>query len=119
AFRLLPGIAGQEDESGAVVTGAGQRNPEPAALALEKRVGHLDHDAGAVARVDLTPAGSAVQQVLQHGQGLIDDGMGRTAFDVHHEPDAASVVLVRGIVQALRWWYARSRRIHGQFLSTL
>jgi len=58
-----------------------------------------------------------VQEVLQHRQRLIDDGMGRAARDVHHESDAAGVVLVRGIVQALRWWQSRSRRIHGQSLS--
>ena len=98
----LGAVAGQEDQAGPVVTRCGQREAEPAALALEELVRHLDEDAGSVARVHLAAAGAAVQEVLQHGEGLAHDRVGLSALDVHHEADPAGVVLVRRIVQALR-----------------
>ena len=59
-------IARQEDQAGPVVTGGGQGDAEPAALAREEGVRHLDEDARAVPGVDLAAAGSAVQEVLEH-----------------------------------------------------
>src|SRR5260370_1017187 len=58
--------------------------------------------AGAVARVRLAAAGAAVQEVDQHQQALPDDRVGLATLDVHHEAYPAGVVLVRGVVQALR-----------------
>ena len=102
ARRGLRGIARQEHEPGAVVAGGGEGDAEAAALAGEERVGHLDHDARAVARVRLAAAGAAVEQVLQHGERLAHDGVRLSALDVDDEADAAGVVLVSGIVEALR-----------------
>ena len=59
-------------------------------------------DAGAVPGVDLAAAGAAVQQVLEHGERLAHDGVRLSALDVDDEADAAGVVLVGGIVEALR-----------------
>jgi hypothetical protein len=106
ALRL---VAGQEDQAGPVVTGGGQGKAEPTALALEEPVRHLDEDAGSVAGVRLAAAGPAMQEVLQHREGLAHDRVGLAALDVHHEADPARVVLVRRIVQALRGGKPRAR----------
>ena len=106
----LGGIARQEDQADPVVTGGGKRDAEPAALAGQEGVGHLDGDARAVPGIDLASAGSAVQEVLEHGEGLAHDGVRLSPLDVDDEADAASVVLVSGIVQALRLWHTWSRR---------
>src|SRR5436305_402210 len=79
-----------------------QGDAEPAALLAEEPVGDLEQDAGTVARVWLAAAGAAVQEVDQHQQALPDDRVGLATLDVHHEAHAAGVVLVRGVVQALR-----------------
>ena len=91
------GLARQEHQAGAVVAGGRQRGRRHAA---QERVGHLNEDAGAVARVDLAAAGAPVRQVLQDLKRLSDNRMGLPALDVHDEADAARVVLVDGIVQA-------------------
>jgi len=91
------------------VTRRGQREAESAALALEELVRHLDEDAGSVARVHLAAAGAAVQEVLEHGEGLAHDRVRLSPLDVHHEADPAGVVLVRRIVQALRRGKPRAR----------
>ena len=95
-------VAGQEDQAGPVVARRGQRDAEPGALAREERVRHLDEDARPVARVHLAAAGAAVQEVLEHREGLAHDRVGLSPLDVHHEADAAGVVLVGRIVEALR-----------------
>ncbi len=101
APRRLGRVAGQEYEAGAVVPGCGQGDAELAALPGEEGVRHLDQDAGAVSGIDLTPAGSAVEEVLEHLEGLADNGVGLPALHVDDEADAARVVLVSGIVEAL------------------
>ena len=68
-------------------------------------MGHLDEDARPVPGVDLAAAGAAVQEVLEDGEGLAHDGVGLSPLDVHDEADAAGVVLVSGIVEALRRWH--------------
>src|SRR6185436_18731628 len=61
----------------------------------------LDRDPRAVAGVRLAAARPAVQEVDQDLDGLVHDRVRLSALDVHDEADAAGVVLVRGIVQAL------------------
>ena len=97
----LARVAGQEDEAGPVVTGGGQGEAEPAALAREEGVRHLDEDARAVPGVDLAAAGAAVEEILEHLESLVHDGVGLSALHVHDEADTARVVLVGGIIEAL------------------
>ena len=97
----LPRITRKEDESGAVVPGRGQVDAERCALAHEEGVRHLNEDARAVARIDLAAAGAAVEEVLEHLEGLGDDGVRSAALDVHHEADAAGIVLVVRAVEPL------------------
>ena len=58
-------------------------------------------DAGAVARVRLAAAGAAVVHVAQHFLGIDQNLVAALAFDVGDEADAARIVLVRRVVQAL------------------
>ena len=44
-----------------------------------------------------------MRQVVEHLQSLLHDIVRALALDVDHEADAAGVVLVRGIVEALRF----------------
>ena len=108
--------AGQEHEAGPVAALRGQGDAEPGALALEEPVRHLDQDAGAVARVHLAATGAAVQEVLQHREGLAHDRVGLAALDVHHEADPAGVVLVGRVVEALRRGQSRVRRRRPRWL---
>ena len=94
------GVARQEHQAGAVLAGRRQRRRRDLA---QERVRHLDQDAGAVAGVDLAAAGAAMREVLQHLQRLADDGVRLAALDVDDEADAAGVVLVPGVVEALRF----------------
>jgi hypothetical protein len=64
-------------------------------------MGHLDEDARAVAGIDLAAAGAPVQEVLEYLQRLAHDGVRAAALDVHHEANAAGVVLVGGVVESL------------------
>jgi hypothetical protein len=83
------------------VTRGGQGEAEPAALAREEGVRHLDEDARAVPGIDLAAAGSPVEEILEDLESLIHDGVGLSALHVHDEADTACVVLVSGIIEAL------------------
>ena len=96
------GVARQEHRAHAVLAFGRQRHAEAARFLAEKLVGNLDQDAGAVAGVDLAPAGAAMQQVDENLQRLADDGVRAHAFDVDDEADAAGVVLEGRVIQALR-----------------
>ena len=67
----------------------------------QKRVGHLHEDARAVARVGFASAGAAVLEVDEHLHRLADNGVGAMALHVHHEANAAGVVLGARVVQTL------------------
>ena len=75
---------------------------EPAGFLAQEAVRHLNQDAGAVAGVDFTAAGAAVFEVDEHLQGLPDDRVRPASLHVRHEPDAAGVVLMSRVIQALR-----------------
>src|SRR5262249_45894147 len=99
----LHGVARQEHAADAVIFGSRQRNAEAAALLAEELVGHLQEDPGAIARVGLASTRAAVQEVDEDEQTLADDRVRLASFDVDHEADAARIVLVRGVVQPLRF----------------
>ena len=63
-------------------------------------MGHAGEDSGAIAGVGFAAAGAAVVHVFEHGEGVVDDGMGGPAFDVGDEADAAGVVFVVGGVES-------------------
>ena len=91
ALPRLAGIAGQEDEPGAVMARRGERETRLAAGALEELVRHLQQDSRPVAGVRLAAAGAAVEQVLHHRQRLLDDAVGAATLQVRDESHAAHV----------------------------
>ena len=100
-----------EHHASGVATGVGQveRQYRP-----EKRIGHLDEDAGAITGVDLGPTGATVLHVAQSLQALLHNFVGSHPLDVGHEADAAGIVLVLGAVQTLRRGEIGGKRIgHG------
>ena len=96
---LLGAVLGQEGDADGVCTGRGQF--ESGHLA-EEGVRHLGQDARAVARVGLGAGGTAVLQVAQHRERLLDQRVARLAGEGGHEADATGVVLVAGVVHTLR-----------------
>src|SRR6185312_786512 len=68
---------------------------------LKERMRHLQEHAGSIARIGLAAAGAAVVEVTQDLDGLLQDPVGFASLHVHDETDAAGLVLVPGVVQAL------------------
>jgi len=96
------GIAREVDQAGAVLALRGQVQAGGLLGDLGKKlVGQLQENARAVTGVDLGAAGAAMVEVLQHLQTLLEDLVGAATFHVHHETNAAGVVLKPGIVEAL------------------
>ena len=62
-------------------------------------MGDLGEDTSAVARILFRAAGTAVLQIDEELNALGYDLMGFFALDMHHEPDAAGIVLKAGVVQ--------------------
>ncbi len=91
------GVVGQEHDPRGVVAGIGQ--VEVGDLA-EERVGELDQDARAVARVGLGATSAAMLQIAQRHQGFGDDVVVRAAGEIGDEGHATGVVLVLSVVQA-------------------
>ena len=94
----VPGVLRQEDQPHAVFAGRRQRRRRHLA---QEGVGDLNQDARAVAGVHLAPARAAVLQVLEDLKRLLKDRVRFAAFDVDDETDAAGVVLVARVVQAV------------------
>ena len=91
----------QEDHPDAVVAGPRQAVAVAVRLPAQEGVRHLDQDSRAVSGVGLGPARSPVSQVGEDGQRLANDLVRPLPADIHHQPEAAGVVLEAGIVQAL------------------
>jgi len=61
----------------------------------------MDQDAGAIAHQLVGTHGAAVVDVLEDLERLGDDRVGLVSLDVGHEAQAAGVMLLRGVVQAI------------------
>ena len=81
---------------------AGSLMPMRGARLREEAVRHLHQDAGAVAGVLLAAAGAAVLEVQQDLEPVLDDARGLSPLEIDDEADAAGVVLVAWVVEALR-----------------
>ncbi|MCK6391725.1 MAG: hypothetical protein L6Q40_12025, partial [Azonexus sp.] len=66
-----------------------------------------NQDTGTVTLQGIGTYGTAVINVLQDQQTLLDDGVTLLAFDMGNKTHAASVVLVGGVVQTLPIRYCR------------
>src|SRR6516165_7162720 len=71
------------------------------AFLQEKAVRQLQKNPRAVAGVGLAAAGAPVAEVREHANRLGDDVVRFASFQIDHEADAAGVVLILGIIQAL------------------
>ena len=91
AFFFEANVAWEEEHADAVLAVGGQVDAEAYAFVEEEFVWCLDHDAGAVAGVVLTTAGSAVFHVLKDRQGVRDDLMGLVAFDIDNKSDPTRI----------------------------
>ena len=89
----------KEGDAGGVVARLGQVELDDRAQEL---VGHLQQDARAVAGVRFSALGTAVLQVNQGSDGLVDDVAAAAAVHVRDHGNAARVVFERGVVQPLR-----------------
>ena len=94
AFGMDLRLRGKEHHTNAVLTGSWQPYAQSFALVLEKPVGHLDQNTGAIPRFGVVPAGATVTQVDQDLQGLVDDLVGLVPLDVGDHAHAAAIVLV-------------------------
>jgi hypothetical protein len=83
------------------MAGARKKDPCLSGRATEKRVGELQEDACAVARVGLSAGSATVGKVLKDGQGILHQSMGRMALNMGHKARATGVMLKAGVVQAL------------------
>ncbi len=79
----------------------------------QQRVRNLNQTAGAVADQGIGADRAAMIQVEQDLQAAADDVVRLSALDVHDEADAASVVLVAGVVKSLS--LRQAHRTHPEF----
>ena len=94
-------VGGQEDHPRGVAAGARQLDAELRGLLAQEGVGALEEDSCTVAGVLLGSGCTAVLEVDEDLEGLLYDGVGLPPSDVHHEAEAAGVVLVGRVVESL------------------
>ena len=95
------GLARQEHHADAIVPGRGQLDALFGHFLAEKGIGNLDQDARAIGGLGVCADRTTVGQVAQYGQSLFDDVVAFFALDMGDESDAAGVVFVGCVVQAL------------------
>src|SRR6185369_2438991 len=96
------GVAGQEHHAYAVLPRRRQLHALLRHLVAEVTVRNLDQEARAVGELRVVAHRAAVRQVAQHGEALLDDGVRLLALDVRYEANAAGIVLLGRVVEALR-----------------
>ena len=102
AVRPLGRVTGQEDDARAVSPGSGQVDAQVGLGDLgQEPVRQRGEDPGTVAGVLLVAETAAVDHAAVHVSRGVDDLAARPALDVADEPDAARVLLQRGVVQPL------------------
>src|SRR5262249_14199188 len=101
AEGVLVGVARGEQGADAVGARLGQVDPQGAAARGEELGGGLDQAPRAVAGVVLAAAGAPVVQVDQGGDRVADEPVRPATLEVDQEADAATVVLVRRVVETL------------------
>lgn len=92
----------QKDHADAIFAGGRQRHALLRHHFAVKAVGNLQQNTGAVAHQRVGAHRAAVIQVFEDLQPLLHDVMAAHALDMGDETDAASVMLVLRMVQALR-----------------
>ena len=93
---LAVAVLRKEYQARSVLALLGHRN----ALQQDEFVWYLQQDACTVARLAVGTLCTAVAQVLQHFQCVVDEIVALVAVDVHDHAHTTSVVLVGGIIQS-------------------
>ena len=94
-------LLGKEDHADTVISRAREIHALRGHLGPEESVGNLNQDARTVPHQRVGTDGTAVIQIFQNQQPLVDDRMAFLAFDMRHETDAAGIVLIGPIVKPL------------------
>ncbi len=94
-------VARQEADAHAVAPGLGQLEVDARA---EEAVRQLHQQSGAVAGADVGPLGSPVLEVVERLERLDHDVVARDVVEAGDHGDAAGVVLVPRVVQAVGLW---------------
>jgi hypothetical protein len=100
-------VARHEQVPDAVMAGLGQDDAQRRAFLGEETMRDLHEDAAAVAHLGVGADRPAVVEVAQDVEALRHDGVGPAVLHVGDEADAAGVLLVRGIIEALPLRQAR------------
>ena len=85
-----------------VVAFGGQGNAEVARHCAQKLIRHLDQDASAVARFRVGANGTAVLQIAQDVETVLDDLVALLVLDIGDEANAAGIFFVARVIQTLR-----------------
>ena len=105
------GVAWQENHSNAVIARGWQFETELRTFLTVKFVRNLNQDTGAIAGLGIRTDSTAMGQIDQNLQPLLNDGMAFLAFDIGDETDAAGIMFVAAIVKALILRKTRRRDI--------
>ena len=100
--RGVLGRLRQERDAGGVTARLGELEAFVLANGPEILVGHLQQDARPVAGVRLSALGTAMFEVQQGRDGLVDDVAAAATVHVGHHRHTARIVLERGVVEPLR-----------------
>ena len=94
-------VAGHEELADAIVLRGGQGHAKASAFLHEEVMGNLHEDAAAVAELGIRAHRAAMVKIEQDLQALLDDGVGLAVVQVGDEADAAGVLAMGGIKEAL------------------
>ena len=83
-----------KNHADAVFAFVGQGKAQDFTFAFKELVWNLDQDAGAVSAVGVGPFGTAVTEVFQDGQGIVDDAVGLLPFYIGNDTDATGIVFI-------------------------
>ena len=100
AVRAQPFVLRHEEMAHRIVAGLGQLDLEARAFSLQEGVRYLDQDAGAVSGDGIRAHRTAMLEVLEDIERILDDVVRRPAPEIGDEADAAGVVFPLGIKQS-------------------
>ena len=100
-MRALRRVLRHEPVADAILAGRRQLDALLGHLLAEETVGNLHQNAGAVAHQRIGADRAAMRQVFEHEQPVLDDLVRLHALHLRDEADAAGIMLVARIIEAL------------------
>ena len=97
-------LVGEEQHADAIGALFGKLESKRAAFADKELMRHLQQQAGAVTCFRIAAACAAMGEVDENLESLLNDVVGLAALDVSYKADAASIMLVLGVVETLFRW---------------